>query len=68
MGPTPVYGARAEKPLQKCQFCHEAKTYMSPSGHIIKTNEFHGHCLDIMVILHLALDAADSESVILVQS
>ena len=30
MGPTPFYGARAEKNLPKSRFCHEANEYMSP--------------------------------------
>ena len=40
MGPTPVYGARAEKPLQNADFAMKQKTYMSPSGDINEgTNE-----------------------------
>jgi len=34
MGPTPVYGARAEKPLQNADFA--MKQNMSPSGDIMR--------------------------------
>ena len=37
MGPTPVYGARAEKPLQNADFAMKQTNICRLSGDIIKT-------------------------------
>jgi len=39
MGPTPVYGSRAEKPLQNADFAmKQTNIIMSPGGDIKKRN------------------------------
>ena len=41
MGPTPVYGARAEKPLQNANFAMKQTTICRLSGDIITTFSTH---------------------------
>ena len=54
MGPTPVYGARAEKPLQNADFAMKQTNICRLSGDII-INASDFCCVVVLLLLYLML-------------
>jgi len=52
MGPTPVYGARAEKPLQNADFAMKQTNICRLSGDIMREMGFHIGFLVYYAIVH----------------